>query len=107
MAQPVGRSLRPARRSGLTSPDPVSHLTPARARRPQYPLPRTPDKPQNRQRRENHALQSHHRRERLHEISRWIEAKTVKIYRGLLRCHIAPYLSAVTVGEMTLARVRR
>jgi hypothetical protein len=36
-----------------------------------------------------------------------LRPKTVKIYRGLLRCHIAPYLSSVTVGEMTLARVRR
>lgn len=36
-----------------------------------------------------------------------LRPKTVKIYRGLLRCHIAPYLSAVTVGAMTLAKVRR
>lgn len=36
-----------------------------------------------------------------------LRPKTVKIYRGLLRCHIAPYLSAVTVGEMTLAKVRQ
>ena len=39
MAEPLRGRLRPARRSGLTSPDPVSYLTPARARRPQYPLP--------------------------------------------------------------------
>ena len=36
-----------------------------------------------------------------------LRPKTVKIYRGLLRSHIAPHLATVTVGEMTLARVRR
>ncbi|HXT91741.1 MAG TPA: site-specific integrase, partial [Trebonia sp.] len=45
--------------------------------------------------------------------STWIEErpglrlKTVKNYRGLLRKHIAPHLATVTVGELTLARVRR
>jgi hypothetical protein len=48
MAQPAGRSLRPARRSGLTSPD-----RPRTPRRPQAtpnpsPEPGTTDKPQNR-----------------------------------------------------------
>ena len=43
----------------------------------------------------------------------WIEErpnlrpKTVLIYRGLLRVHIAPYFANVTVAEVTLARVRR
>jgi integrase len=43
----------------------------------------------------------------------WIEEraglrpKTVRNYRGLLRGHIAPHLAAVTVGELTLAWVRR
>lgn len=43
----------------------------------------------------------------------WIEErpglrpKTVKIYTGLLRCHIAPHLATITVGALTLARVRR
>jgi integrase len=43
----------------------------------------------------------------------WIEErpglrpKTVVNYRSLLRCHIAPHLATVTVGELTLARVRR
>ncbi len=43
----------------------------------------------------------------------WIEEraglrpKTVAIYRGLLRCHITPPLATVTVGSLTLARVRR
>jgi integrase len=43
----------------------------------------------------------------------WIEErpglrpKTVLIYDGLLRSHIAPYFENVTVGEVTLARVRR
>ena len=48
MAQPAGRGLRPARSSGLTSPDrsappdsPTATPTPA-------PGPGTPDKPQNR-----------------------------------------------------------
>ena len=43
----------------------------------------------------------------------WIEErpglrpKTVVNYRSLLRCHIAPNLATVAVGELTLARVRR
>jgi hypothetical protein len=43
----------------------------------------------------------------------WIEErpglrpKRVLIYDGLLRSHIAPYFENVTVGEVTLARVRR
>ena len=43
----------------------------------------------------------------------WIEErpglrpKTVLIYRGLLRSHIASHFEHVTVGEVTLARVRR
>jgi hypothetical protein len=42
----------------------------------------------------------------------WIEErpglrpKSVKNYRSLLGCHIAPHLATVTVGELTLARVR-
>src|SRR5450631_540003 len=45
--------------------------------------------------------------------STWIEEraglrpKTISIYRGLLRCHIAPRLATVTVGSLTLAQVRR
>ena len=43
----------------------------------------------------------------------WIEErpglrpKTIRNYRSLLRCQLAPYLAAVTVGELTLARLRR
>lgn len=43
----------------------------------------------------------------------WIEErpglrpKTVTNYRSVLRCHIAPHLANVTVGELTLAQVRR
>ena len=43
----------------------------------------------------------------------WIEErpglrpKTVLIYSGLLRRHIAPYFEGVTIAEVTLARVRR
>ena len=36
-----------------------------------------------------------------------LRSKTVKLYASLLRCHIAPHLATVTVGELTLARVRR
>jgi integrase len=36
-----------------------------------------------------------------------LRPKTVVNYRSLLRCHIAPHLATVTVGELTLARVRR
>ena len=45
--------------------------------------------------------------------STWIDEraglrpKTVSFYRGLLRCHITPHLGTVTVGSLTLARVRR
>lgn len=45
--------------------------------------------------------------------STWIDErpslrpKTVLIYRGLLRLHIAPHFVEVTVAEVTLARVRR
>ena len=45
--------------------------------------------------------------------STWIDEraglrpKTISIYRGLLRCHITPRLGTVTVGELSLARVRR
>src|ERR1700722_19993784 len=44
--------------------------------------------------------------------STWIDErdlrpKTMLIYRSLLRLHIAPYFSNVTVGEVTPARVRR
>jgi integrase len=36
-----------------------------------------------------------------------LRPKTVKIYRSLLRCHIQPHLSTVTVRDLTLALVRR
>ena len=36
-----------------------------------------------------------------------LRPKTVLIYRGLLRSHIAPHFEHVTVGEVTVARVRR
>ena len=45
--------------------------------------------------------------------ARWIDErpglrpKSVKNYRDLLRCQVAPHLATVTVGELTLARVRR
>ena len=48
MAQPARRRLRAARRSGLTSPDPVRTPTAATAPEP-APEPGTPDKPQDRQ----------------------------------------------------------
>jgi len=48
-----------------------------------------------------------------HYAATWIDErpglrpKTVLIYWGLLRKHIAPYFEHVTVGEVTLARIRR
>jgi integrase len=36
-----------------------------------------------------------------------LRLKTVVNYRSVLRCHIAPHLATVTVGELTLPRVRR
>lgn len=45
--------------------------------------------------------------------STWIDErpglrpKTILIYRGLLRKHIAPHFEHVTVSELTIARVRR
>jgi hypothetical protein len=54
MDQPAHRRLRPAGRSGLTSPDPVSTLHPPQGRH-HRPRPGNPDKPQNSKRQENHA----------------------------------------------------
>ena len=48
MAQSLGRGLRAARRSGLTSPDPVRTLTAPTATPNPSPSPGTPDKPHNR-----------------------------------------------------------
>jgi hypothetical protein len=57
MAQPLRSRLRAARRSGLTSPDPVR--IPDAARQPaSQPRPEAPDKPQNRQRQAKHALKA-------------------------------------------------
>ena len=58
MAEPLGSRLRAARRSGLTSPDPVS--TPPRRHGTllQAPDRGTPDKPQNRQRQARHACKA-------------------------------------------------
>ena len=80
MAEPVGRGLRAARRSGLTSPGtgdprrPPGHPTPAPAR--------TPDKPHNRQRQDARArdhlaklLVQESSRKRATRIGRWIPAK--------------------------------
>jgi hypothetical protein len=73
MAEPLRSRLRPARLSGLTSPDPVR--TPDAARQPALqPQPQAPDKPQNRQRQAKHALKALIDENRSHEISRWIEA---------------------------------
>jgi len=74
MAEPLRGRLRAARRSGLTSPETVRTPTPARAASPQ-PRPKAPDKPQNRQRQEKHALKALTNENSSHEISRWIEAK--------------------------------
>ena len=58
MAEPLRSRLRPARRSGLTSPDPVRNPHARQGTPPQAPRPGTPDKPQNRQRQGKHALKA-------------------------------------------------
>jgi hypothetical protein len=57
MAEPLRSGLRPARRSGLTSPDPVRTPRPHghTAPRPQI---QGPDKPQNRPRQAKHTLKA-------------------------------------------------
>jgi hypothetical protein len=77
VAQPLRSRLRTARRSGLTSPDPVRTPDAARQPAPQPPT-QTPDKPQNRQRQAEHALKALIDENRSHENSRWIEAKVVR-----------------------------
>jgi len=47
MDEPVGRGLRPARRSGLTSPEQVTHPDGPQATPNPSPDPGTTDKPQN------------------------------------------------------------
>jgi hypothetical protein len=74
MAELLGSRLRAACRSGLTSPDPVRTSTPARASRCKPRPRRTPDKPQNRQRKGKHALKSLAEPRNRNEFSRWIEA---------------------------------
>jgi hypothetical protein len=54
MAEPLGRGLRTARRSGLTSPDPVRTRTPQGTPAPQNPAQEPVDRPQNRQRQDKH-----------------------------------------------------
>ena len=78
MAEPVGRGLRPARRSGLTSPEPVTHPHGRKATRDPGPGPGPVDKPQNSQRQENHARKQPARRKpetAAPAFTRWIEAK--------------------------------
>jgi hypothetical protein len=57
MAQPLPDRLRPARQSGLASPDLVRHPTPP-GHADSSPSSSTPDKPQNRQRQEKHAIKA-------------------------------------------------
>jgi hypothetical protein len=80
MAQPP-RRLRPARRSGLTSPDPVRTATARTATRPPALDPRNPDKPHNSERQDACAriylaklLVQQSGRKQLAVIDRWIEA---------------------------------
>ena len=72
VAEPLRSRLRPARRSGLTSPEQVR--TPDARQGNTAPSPQTkpPDKPQNRQRQEKHALKAITDENSSHEISRWI-----------------------------------
>ena len=76
MAEPLGSSLRPAPRSGLTSPEQVRTHDARQATRPQPPA-RGPDKPQNRQRQAKHALKALTNENAHHQFIRWIEAKAV------------------------------
>ena len=55
MAEPLGRRLRTARHSRLTSPDPVRTRTPQGTPAPQNPAQEPVDRPQNRQRQHKHA----------------------------------------------------
>jgi hypothetical protein len=81
MAQPLGRGLRPARRSGLTSPDPVRTPTPQG-----HPDPTPTQEPRTSRttgkRRDAHApthlaelLVQESSRKRATAIHRWIEAE--------------------------------
>jgi hypothetical protein len=58
MAQPSRRGLRAARRSGLTSPEPVRTPTAPTATPNPAPEPGTPDKPHNRRAAERPRLES-------------------------------------------------
>jgi hypothetical protein len=73
MAEPLRSRLRPARRSGLTSPEPVPNPNARQGTPPQAPT-QDPDKPQNRQRQAKHALKALPDENSSHEINRWIEA---------------------------------
>jgi hypothetical protein len=57
MDEPVRRGLRPSRRRGLTSPDPVTVPAAHSGRRQATPRPPAPtlDKPQKRERQTGHA----------------------------------------------------
>jgi hypothetical protein len=82
MDEPVRRGLRPARRRGLTSPDPVTHpqLTPAAWQAPTIPGT-DPDKPQKVSGRQATPAVTHKisllprpPQKRSPEFTRWIEA---------------------------------
>jgi len=75
MAEPLRGRLRPARRSGLTSPDPVRTPKARQSSQPQPPA-KAPDKPQNRQRQGKRALKALANENGSRELSRWIEAET-------------------------------
>jgi hypothetical protein len=82
MAEPLGRGLRPARRSGLTSPEPVRDPTAMTATRTPHPAqePRTSRRTGERQdaHARNHLaklLVQESSRKRATGIGRWIEAK--------------------------------
>jgi hypothetical protein len=82
MAEPPRRGLRAARRSGLTSPEPVSTPTAATATPTPAPEPGTQDKPHSRPAAEGDARARNHlaklfvqesSRKRATGIGRWIE----------------------------------
>ena len=91
MAEPVGRGLRTARRSGLTSPEPAR--TPTAPRPPRTPSPspeprtsRTTGERQDDRARNQLAklLVQESRQKRATGIGRWIEAQPVRGHRGVI-----------------------
>jgi NAD(P)-dependent dehydrogenase (short-subunit alcohol dehydrogenase family) len=86
MDEPVGRGLRPARRSGLTSPEQVTHPDGRRPPRTPAPTPETRTSRRTSQRQHKHARKQARRDENPKPsrpaFTRWIEAKPFLEYDG-------------------------